>query len=68
MLKRNFLRFIAILFVVILFYFLKNNFIEYNLGKSISACVVAKKQTSKNFNLQEAQKICETKIRKQKEN
>ena len=67
MLKRNLLRFIAILFVAMLFYFLKNNFIEYNLEKSISACVVAQKRTSESFDLEKVKKFCEEKIRKQKE-
>ena len=67
MLKRNLLRFIAILFVAMLFYFLKNNFIEYNLGKSISAWVVAQKRTSESFDLEKVKKFCEEKIRKQKE-
>jgi len=66
-LKRNLLRFIAILFLAILVYFSKNNFTEYNLGKSISACVVAQKQTSESFDLEKSRKFCEEKIRKQKE-
>ncbi len=48
-------------------YFLKNNFTEYNLEKSISACIVAKKQTSKSFDLEKAKKECSEKIRKQKD-
>tara|TARA_B100001123_G_scaffold157866_1_gene182662 strand:+ start:826 stop:1017 length:192 start_codon:yes stop_codon:yes gene_type:complete len=62
--KRNLLRFIFILFGIIFIYFLKNSFAEYNLEKSISACVVAKKQTSKSFDLAKAKKDCEEKIRK----
>tara|TARA_B100000029_G_scaffold509420_1_gene598550 strand:+ start:951 stop:1154 length:204 start_codon:yes stop_codon:yes gene_type:complete len=65
--KRNLLRFVFILFGIIFIYFLKNNFTEYNLEKSISACIMAKKQTSKSFDLKEAKKDCEDKIRKQKE-
>tara|TARA_Y100000590_G_C15377782_1_gene885136 strand:+ start:277 stop:480 length:204 start_codon:yes stop_codon:yes gene_type:complete len=65
--KRNLLRFIFILFGIIFIYFLRNNFTEYNLEKSISACIVAKKQTSKSFDLEKAKKDCEYKIRKQKE-
>ena len=65
--KRNLLRFTFILFGIIFIYFLKNNFTEYNLEKSISACIVAKKQTSKSFDLKKAKKDCEYKIRKQKE-
>ena len=47
-------------------YFLKTNFTEYNLEKSISACVVAKKRTSESFDLNKARKYCEEEIIKQK--
>jgi len=57
---------IIILAGIVLIYFLKTNFSEYNLKKSISACVVAKKRTSKSFDLDTAKKVCEEKIRKKK--
>ena len=47
--------------------FLKNNFTEYNLSKSISACVLAQKKTSKSFDLEKSKKYCEETVRKQKE-
>ena len=50
------------------YYFLKTNFSEYNIKKSISACVVAKKRTSTSFDLEEAKKFCEKEIRKIKQN
>ena len=64
MLKRNLLRLLVILFAVIIIYFLKNNFTEYNLSKSISACILGQKQKSQSFNLEEAQKFCEKKLGK----
>ena len=67
MLKRNLLRLFAILFAIITIYFLKNNFTEYNLSKSISACVLAQKKTSKSFDLEKSKKYCEETVRKQKE-
>ena len=67
MLKRNLLRLFAILFAIITIYFLKNNFTEYNLSKSISACVLAQKKTSKSFDLEKSKKYCEEQVRKQKE-
>ena len=67
MLKRNLLRLLAILFAIIVIYFLKNNFTEYNLSKSISACVLAQKKTSKSFDLEKSKKYCEEQVRKQKE-
>ena len=37
---------------------------DHNLNKAISACIVAKKQTSKSFDLKRAKKLCEEKIKK----
>ena len=67
MLKRNLVRIFVILFAVIIIYFLKDNFTEYNLSKSISACVMAQKKTSKSFDLKKSKKFCEEQVRKQKE-
>ena len=39
-------------------------FKEHNLKKTISACIVAQKQTSKSFNLEESKKFCKDKITK----
>ena len=68
LLKNNFLKFIVILLGVVVIYFLRTNFSEYNLGKSISACVVAQKQTSKSleksFDLKQSKKFCEEEIKK----
>ncbi len=64
--KRNLLRIVGILFLVIVIYFLKNNFIEYNLQKSISSCIVVQKRTSESFDLEKSKKYCEEEIRKQK--
>ena len=37
---------------------------EYNLNKTISACIVAQKQTSSTFDLNKAKKFCEEEIKK----
>jgi len=67
--KYKFLRFIIIIIGIIAAYlfFFKEKFSEYNLNKSISACVVAKKRTSETFDLDKSKKYCEEKVRKQKE-
>ena len=65
--KKNVLKLIFILIAIILIYFLKTNFTDYNLAKSISACVMAQKQTSESFDLEKSKKYCEEKVRKQKE-
>ena len=52
---------------IILIYFLKTNFTEYNLEKSINACIVAQKRTSETFDLEKTKKYCEEEVTKQKE-
>ena len=65
--KKNFLKLIFILIGIIIIYFAKTSFSEYNLEKSISACVVAQKRTSESFDLEKSKKYCEEEVRKQKE-
>ena len=43
------------------------NFSDYNLTRTISACVAAQQQTSETFNYEKAEKYCEEKIKKEKE-
>jgi len=62
--KNKILKLILILFVILVIYFLRTNFSEYNLKKTISACVLAQKSTSESFDLEKATKYCEEKIRK----
>ena len=54
-----------IIFGVIVLYIFQIKYSDHNLNKSISACVVAKKQTSKSFDLKKAKKFCEDEIKKQ---
>ena len=65
--KKTFKLIILIFFGIILIYFLKTNFTEYNLEKSINACIVAQKRTSETFDLEKAKKYCDEQVRKQKE-
>ena len=62
--KKNFLKLIYILIVIIIIYFAKTNFSEYNIEKSISACVMAQKMTSESFDLEKSRKYCEGQVRK----
>ena len=62
--KYNILKLLFILFVIIIIYFLRTHFSEYNLKRTISACILAQKGTSESFNLEKARKFCEEKIRK----
>ncbi len=54
-----------IIFGVIVLYIFQIKYSDHNLKKSISACVLAKKQTSKSFDLKKAKKFCEDEIKKQ---
>ena len=57
----------TILFIiisVILLYFARISFKEFNSKKVISACILAQKQTSQNFDMDIVRKECEKKIQK----
>ena len=57
-----------IIFGVIVLYIFQIKYSDHNLNKSISACVIAKKQTSKSFDLKQAKKFCKGEINKQLKN
>ena len=40
----------------------------HNLNRTVSACIVAQKQTSEIFDAKKAKKFCKEKIKKQKNN
>ena len=58
----NYLIFIII--ALILLYFARNNYREFNINKAISACILAKTQTSDNFDKDLVKKKCEEDIKK----
>ena len=64
--KNKILTFIILLVGIIVIYLLRINFSEYNLKKTVSACIIAQKRTSTSFDLQKAKKFCEEEILKQK--
>ena len=54
---------IVILGAIALYFFqMKNS--DHNINKSISACIVAQKQTSKSFDLKKAKSYCEKTVKK----
>ena len=55
---------IFIIIAAILLYFARNNYKDFNMNKAISACILAKKQTSTNFDKDLAEKKCEDDIKK----
>jgi hypothetical protein len=44
------------------------NFTDHNFKRTVEACMVAQKQTSKTFDAEKAKKFCKEKIKKQKNN
>ena len=61
----NNLKMIAlIIFGVAVLYIFQLKYSDHNLNKSISACIVAQKQTSKSFDLKQAKKRCKEEITK----
>ena len=62
--KNKISKFILILTAIIVFYILRTGFSEYNLKKTVSACILAQKQTSQSFDLEKAKKFCEEEIGK----
>ena len=59
---------VLIIFGVIVLYMFQTKYSDHNLNKTISACVVAQKQTSTSFDLKQAKKFCEEEIKKSLKN
>ena len=63
--NKKFLKTILFIIIsVILLYFARNNYKDFNLNKAVSACILAQKQTSQNFDTDLVRKKCEEKIKK----
>ena len=60
--KKNILLVIFIIIGMIAIF----NFSDFNLTRTVSACVAAQQQTSESFNYEKAEKYCEEKIKKEK--
>ena len=59
--------FTAILIIVgiIALLLVRTKYSDYNLKKTVSACVMAQRQISKSFDREQSKKDCEEKIKKQ---
>ena len=60
--KKNILLVVFIVFAFIIIF----NYSDYNLKRTISACLLGKKQTSDSYDLEKAKKFCEEKIKRNK--
>ena len=61
--KNKFLPIILLVLAIIVLFLVNLKYKNHNLNKVIEECVVAQKQTSKNFNINEAKKYCEKEIK-----
>ena len=57
---------ISVIVGIIILFLVRNIYSDYNLKKTVGACILAQKQTSNSFNIEEAKQFCEDKIRKNK--
>ena len=64
--KNKYFTYLILLLAIAALYFLPSKFANYNLNKTISACVVAQKQTNEAFDIEKAKKFCEKEIKKLK--
>ena len=60
----NFKMIAIIIFGIIVLFIFQIKHSDHNLNKSISACIVAQKQTSKSFDLKQAKKLCKEEVTK----
>ena len=60
----NFKMIALIIFGIIILSIFRVKYSDYNLNKTLSACIVAQKQTSQSFNKEEARKFCKEEIKK----
>ena len=64
--KNKILTVISIIVGIIILFLVRNIYSDYNLKKTVGACILAQKQTSNSFSIEEAEQICVDKIRKNK--
>ena len=62
--KNNIRMILIIIFGAIALYIFQINNSDHSLNKSISACIVAQKKTSKSFDLEKAKEFCIKEVKK----
>ena len=66
--KKKILTVVFIIVAIIVLFLVRTEFSDHNLKKTVQACIVAQKQTSKSFNKEQATKHCNEKIKKKLQN
>jgi len=64
--KNKILTIISVIVGIIILFLARNIYSDYNLKKTVGACILAQKQTSNSINIEEAKQICTDKIKKNK--
>ena len=59
---------VFIIVAIIALFLVRTKFSDYNLKKTVQACIMAQKQISKSFNKEQARKHCNEKIKKKLQN
>ena len=54
---------ISVIVVIIILFLARTIYSDHNLNKTIAACILAQKQTSNSFNIEEAEQICVDKFK-----
>ena len=62
--KNKIITIVFIIAAIVALSLVRSKYSDHNLEKTIQACVVAQKQTSKSFNLEESREHCKKKIKK----
>tara|TARA_B100000965_G_scaffold391241_1_gene399066 strand:- start:460 stop:663 length:204 start_codon:yes stop_codon:yes gene_type:complete len=62
--SNNFKMLALIIFGLVFLFVFNDKYKNYNLNKTILACMAAHKKTSNSFTAEQAKKFCEKKIRK----
>tara|TARA_Y100000590_G_C15376680_1_gene884717 strand:+ start:375 stop:581 length:207 start_codon:yes stop_codon:yes gene_type:complete len=62
--KKKITTIILIIVGILVLFFIRSNYSDHNLKRTVEACMLATKQTSNDFNKEEARKYCEKQIKK----
>ena len=62
--KNKIITIVFIIAAIVALSLVRSEYSDHNLEKTIQACIVAQKQTSKSFNLEESREHCKKKIKK----
>ena len=62
--KNKIITIVFIIAAIVALSLVRSMYSDYNLERTIQACIVAQKQTSKSFNLEESREYCKKEIKK----